>query len=52
MQRTWLCCKMNCSVSLGGTQLLQISARFATSSGSHPGDGNRRGMHSSRIHVF
>lgn len=43
MQRTWLCCKMNCSVSLRGTQLLHIPARSAASAGSHPGSGTGGG---------
>lgn len=37
MQRTCLCCEMNCSVSLEGTELFHIPARSAASAGSHPG---------------
>lgn len=39
VQRTCLCCKMNCSVSLRGTQLFHIPARSAASASSHPGTG-------------
>lgn len=43
MQRTCLCCEMNCSVSPGGTELLHIPARSAASAGSHPGTGTGGG---------
>lgn len=43
MQRTWLCCKMNCSVSLRGTQLLQIPSCSAAATGSRPGTGTGGG---------
>ncbi|XP_039937992.1 uncharacterized protein LOC120761145 [Hirundo rustica] len=43
VQRTCLCCKMSCSVSLRGTQLLHMPARSAASAGSHPGTGTGGG---------
>lgn len=43
MQRTCLYCKMNCSVTLRGTQLLHIPACSAASAGSHPGTGTGGG---------
>lgn len=43
MQRTCLCRKMSCSVSLRGTELLHIPACSAAPAGIHPGTGTGTG---------